>query len=81
MGFSRLVIKLSLCFLNIELLQVQFINKCRGMFSEQLKVCSTSTEIVKVLLLTFILLLIVSCFTCSCYSSRREVSRAPVSHL
>lgn len=46
---------------------------CHGMFSEQLRVCSTSTEIMEVLLLK------VSCFTSSCYSSRREVSYGPVS--
>lgn len=49
--------------------------QCHGMFSEQIKVCLTSKEIMKVLLLT------ISCFTLSCYSSRREVSHGPVSCL
>lgn len=76
MRFSRFVIKVSLYFLKMELLaSAVHKQQCHGMFSEELKVCSTSTEIMKILLLT------VSYFTSGCYSSRREVSQGSVSHL
>lgn len=55
-------------FLKVELLQMQFINNV-------VEVCSTSTEVVKVLLLT------ISSFTSHCYPSNEEVSHGPMSHL